>query len=125
MLLRLALPIITVLCTALPAAAETLPRTMLGTWAADAAACERDESDSRVKVEARWIEFFASGYTIRTWSRRSEVLTGRGRKAEEGEAGSSRGFVTLQLLPDAKLRISRDGYDSDVYVKCPRNRGVR
>jgi hypothetical protein len=98
---------------------------MLGTWAPEAAACENDESEGRIKVEARWIESYADGYTIKTWLRRGDVWHGRGRHAQEGEGGTTLGKVTLRLMPDARLQMAFDGGPRSLYLKCLRNRGVR
>jgi hypothetical protein len=126
MLFRLGQLLAAILCMAQQsAAAETLPRTMLGTWAPEAAACENDESEGRVKVEPRWIESYADGYTIKTWSRRGDVWHGRGRLAQEGEGGSTQGKVALRLMPDARMRMAFDNSPGSLYVRCPRNRGVR
>jgi hypothetical protein len=122
---RYAISFAVILCMAQSAAADTLPRAMLGTWAPEAAACENDESESRVKVEQRWIESYADGYSIKTWSRRGDVWHGRGRHAQEGEGGTTPGRVALRLMPEARLRMAFDSGRGSFYVKCSRNRGVR
>jgi hypothetical protein len=125
MTLRLMVPLVIVLCAAHPAAADTLPRAILGTWAPEIAACENDESESRVKVEPRWIESYADGYTIKTWRRRGNVWQGRGRHAQEGEGGSTPGKVALRMMPDTRLFMAFNGQPETPYVKCVRDRGVR
>jgi hypothetical protein len=126
MLFRFTLSLAAILCLAQqPASAEVLPRQMLGTWAPDAAACENDESEGRVKVEPRWIESYADGYSIRTWIRRGNVWHGRGRHAQEGEGGTMPGKVALRMMPDARLEMAFNGHSGSLYVKCPRDRGVR
>jgi hypothetical protein len=122
--IRFTVPLVAILCLAHPAMADTLPRAMLGTWAPEAAACENEENESRIKVEPRWIESFADGYEIRSWSRRGNIWHGRGRQAQEGEGGTMPGKVALRLRPDAKLKMAFDGNPGSLYVKCPRNRGV-
>ena len=125
MSIRLPILLAALLCAAQPvAAADTLPRAMLGTWAGEASDCTRDESEGRIKVEPRWIESFASGYSIRTWTKRGDVWHGRGRQAQEGEGGTTPGSVALRLMPDGRLRIGYDGGPASAHVKCARDRGV-
>ncbi len=101
-----------------PAAArDSLPRDMLGLWADSLDSCRNEASDGRMTVEPRWIEFAASGITVRRWERRGQGWRGTGRMGEEGEGATRPGAITLRLLPDGRMQVD-EGEAKLVYLRC-------
>lgn len=97
--------------------ASALPQQFLGLWANDIASCNDPLSDGRATVGPGEVEFYASSYSIRKWSRRNGVWEGRGRLFDEGEEGSRPGRITLQLAPDGRLHVNTGG-EKSMLVRC-------
>ena len=115
---------------AMPAAAQqaprALPQAMHGTWGYEAKSCTEETDDGRANVAARSVEFFASACTFTRFSRsRDGTWTVRGTCAEEGEAGTTPGSVSLRLLADGRLSIGLDGAAAHAYQRCAQAMRVR
>ena len=93
-----------------------MPAPFRGTWAVDADACADPQSDGRVRVTERAIEFFAARCRIRT-------LAAPGRSIRAGvvcreEEGTGRRRLRLRFAGEGALRI-RDGHEFDLtYIRC-------
>ncbi len=106
-----------------------LPDAMLGTWAPDVSACvdkQGEINDARVAVSADSVEYFASIWSGIAWQLQAEGYSGLAQISEEGEGEPEpdRLPITLRLLPDGHLEISKGG-DPEVYVKCANDTPVR
>lgn len=101
--------------------ASALPQNFLGLWAHDMASCNDPLSDGRATVGPTEIEFYASSYSIRKWSRRNAAWEGRGRLFDEGEEGSRPGRITLQLAADGRLEVDAGGQRFTL-VRCDAGR---
>lgn len=115
-----------------PVAADeqtNLPDAMFGTWAPDALDCvdkQGEINDARIAVSPDSVEYFASIWGGIAWQQQSDGYSGWAQIAEEGEGepDADRQQITLRLLPDGRLEISK-GADPDVYVKCAGDVPVR
>lgn len=132
MLCRLAAGVILLAAFTHPAVADEqtdLPDAMLGTWAPDASACvdkQGEINDARIAVSPDSVEYFASIWSGIAWQQQSDGYSGSAQVSEEGEGepDPDRQQITLRLLPDGRLEISR-GADPGVYVKCAQDVPVR
>src|SRR5262245_25592094 len=78
-------------------AADNLPKTMLGAWATDLAACSEQASEIRITVEPRNINFYEHGFEIRRIARqRDGSLKGFGFASDDD--GRSRSTIMLKLV---------------------------
>lgn len=97
------------------ARADTLPKSVQGLWGHEPADCANDDSDGRLTIEPKMVLFFATGYDVTRVARRKDgTLKISGFVAEEGEAGRTRGRLTLKLLAPDRLQV--DG--GHVYHRC-------
>lgn len=103
----------------LPLHAIKLPADVKGLWGYEAGDCQPD-NDGLLTIEDRTILFFASAYDIsRLVRRRDGSLRASGLRSDEGEAGRSRGAVTLKLITPDRLHVVTDGPAGHVYHRCP------
>ncbi len=132
MLCRLAAGVILLAAFTHPAVADEqtdLPDAMLGTWAPDASACvdkQGEINDARIAVSPDSVEYFASIWGGIAWQLQADGYSGLAQISEEGEGEPEpdRLPITLRLLPDGHLEISKGG-DPEVYVKCANETPVR
>lgn len=121
---RTILAVATFAFTGIQAAAQDIPAAMRGTWAEKASFCTTPESDGRIAVSARSVQFFASDCTVK----RSRNL-GQGRLQldvqceESGE--KQNGVIELRLLPDGKLSLKLDSEQAQALLRCAGNPRVR
>lgn len=98
-------------------AADQLPRSMLGKWAADAVACSEQSSESGMTVEPRTVLFYEHGFQIKRITRLKDgSLKGTGYGfADDGRISSS---ITLKLIDPNKLQAR-----GEVYHRCEKQDG--
>lgn len=98
---------------------KALPQSILGLWAYEPPDCDNPDSDGHLTLEARTVLFFASGYDIeRVVQRPDGSWRASGFRAEEGEAGRTRDFLTLKLVGPDQLRVVTGGSSGHVYHRC-------
>lgn len=97
--------------------AAELPKSMLGKWASDAAACGEQASELGLTVERRSVLFYEHGYEIRRVARLKDgSLKASGYSVDD--QGRAPGSVTLKQIGD-KLRVGEQ-----IYHRCnPQNGG--
>lgn len=90
-------------------AAERLPKSMLGAWASDPAACGEQASELAMTVEPRSVLFYEHGYTIRRVVRLKDgSLKASGFSEADGER--SRGSITLKLVSADRLQAGGETF---------------
>ena len=95
-----------------PALADALPKSMLGRWASDPAACAEQSSELGLTVEPRTILFYEHGYRLSRITRLKDgSLQGRGYSFDTD--GKSKGAITLKLI-DADTLQAR----GEIYYRC-------
>ena len=100
--------------------ADVLPKEMVGMWAFAPADCGYPRSEGLLKVEARTVLFFASGYDVkRVVRRRDGSLRASGFVANEGEAGREPGALTMKLVSPGKLHVL-----DHTYHRCGKGDGA-
>ncbi len=106
------------------AAAQDIPAAMRGTWADEPASCTKPESDARIAVAARHVQFFASDCTLK---RLRHLGNGRWRAdvrcEESGEHND--GVIELRLVANGRLSLKLDNGLSETLVRCAGNPRVR
>ena len=102
------------------AAADVLPKEVVGLWAFEPADCADPRSEGLLKVEAKTVLFFASGYDVkRVVRRRDGSLRASGFVANEGEAGREAGALTMKLISPDKLDVLEH-----IYHRCEKVDGA-
>ena len=100
--------------------AGALPKELLGLWAFELADCADPRSEGLLKVEAKTILFFASGYDVKRVARRRDgSLRVSGFVANEGEAGREPGSLTMKLTSPDKLHVL-----DHTYHRCRKDDGA-
>lgn len=94
-------------------APDRLPKSMLGKWATDLAACAEQASEIRITVEPRSVLFYEHGYSIRRVTRLKDGSLKASGFAED-DSGRVRGSVTLKLVAADKLQIN----GGETYWRC-------
>jgi hypothetical protein len=93
-----------------------LPQTFVGQWSADKGKCDI-QSESRLVIERDFVMFYAAGYSVKRIVRRPDgSLKIFGRRADEGEGGSTPDSIELKLVSPHELRTN--GSDRPVYYRC-------
>jgi hypothetical protein len=97
------------------ARADGLPKSIQGLWAFEPGDCANPGSDGLLKIGAKTVMFFASGYDITHVVRRPDgSLSASGFVSNEGEPGRDRGLLTLKLMSPDKLHVL-----DHTYQRCP------
>ena len=100
--------------------ADVLPKSIQGLWAFEPADCSDPRSEGLLKIEAKTVLFFASGYDVtRIVRRRDGSLRASGFVANEGEAGREPGSLTLKLISPDKLHVL-----DHIYHRCGKDDGA-
>jgi hypothetical protein len=88
------------------ALADVLPKSIQGLWAFEPADCSNPGSDGLLKIGAKTVTFFASGYDIKrvVW-RPDGSLSAFGIVSNEGEEGRDPGSLTLKLVSPDRLHV--------------------
>ena len=94
--------------------ADVLPKSIQGLWAFEPADCSDPRSEGLLKIEAKTVLFFASGYDVtRIVRRRDGSLRASGFVANEGEAGREPGSLTMKPISPDKLHVL-----DHIYHRC-------
>ncbi len=95
------------------AAADRLPKSMLGRWASDPAACAERSSEAGMKVEARTVWFYEQSQSVRRIARLKDgTLRVSGHSEDlDGRAWSS---ITMKQLGPDRLLVQEQ-----VFHRCP------
>ena len=97
---------------ATPAFGDNLPKSMLGKWASDPAACAEQSSELGMTVEPRSILFYEHGYELNRIARLKDgSFKGQGYSFDPD--GKSKGTITLKQIDPDKLQV-RD----ETYYRC-------
>jgi hypothetical protein len=100
-----------------------IPKEMLGVWGFDADSCGEKNSDTLMTVQARSVDFYASGYALKKiWRQTAGAVKATATTSEEGEARKRRGAIELKPVSPDKLRVRTDGSEPHVYVRCKTKR---
>jgi hypothetical protein len=117
------------LCVGLnaPAMAQSaipaLPKEMLGTWGFDPESCDEKNSDTLMTVQARSVDFYASGYTLKKiWRQADGAIKATATTSEEGEPGRKRGTIALKLASPDKISVKTGRDAPHVYSRCKAKR---
>ena len=95
-----------------PAFGDSLPKSMLGKWASDPAACSEQSSELGMTVEPRSILFYEHGYRLNRITRlRDGSLKGQGYSFDTD--GRSKGTITLKLIAPDRLQAREE-----IYYRC-------
>lgn len=100
-----------------PAEATGLPRQFQGTWAEDLAQCSLEGEHSRLTIDRRSVLGYEHGWTIRRWTRRGNVWTGRGTYDDDQGAQPA----TIRLRMDNQGRLI---FNDAVHLRCPARSGA-
>ena len=96
------------------ACADVLPKSIQGLWAFEPEDCSNPRSEGLLKIEAKTVLFFASGYDVkRIVRRRDGSLRASGFVANEGEAGREPGSLTMKPISPDKLHVL-----DHIYHRC-------
>lgn len=96
--------------------ADVLPKSIWGLWAFEAADCTNPGSDGLLKIGAKTVTFFASGYDIKRVVQRADgSLSASGSVSNEGEEGRGPGSLSLKLVSPDKLHVL-----DHTYHRCPK-----
>jgi hypothetical protein len=99
-----------------------LPKEMLGVWGFDAESCDEENSDTRMEVSSKEVEFYASSYDLKKiWRRANGSVKATATTSEEGEERKRRGAIELKLVSPGKLSVKTDSDLSHVYSRCKRS----
>ena len=97
------------------ALADVLPKSIRGLWAFEPADCSNPGSDGLLKIGAKTVTFYASGYDIKRVVRRPDgSLSASGIVSNEGEEGREPDSLTLKLVSPDRLHVL-----DHVYHRCP------
>jgi hypothetical protein len=100
-------------------AIPALPKEMLGIWGFDAESCGEKNSDTLMTVQARSVDFYASGYALKTiWRQADRVIKATATTSEEGEPGRKRGTIALKLVSPDKISVKTGRDAPHVYSRC-------
>ena len=121
--MRIAAAIGLCVCLNAPAMAQSaipeLPKEMHGIWGFDPESCDEENSDTRMTVSARSVEFYASSYDLKKISRRANgSVKATATTSEEGEARKRRGAIELKLVKPDRLSVKTDSELSHIYSRC-------
>jgi len=106
------------------AAAQDIPAAMRGTWAEEANLCTTPESDGRIAVRAREVQFFASDCRVK----RLRNLGNGGWRADvacEDEGEHNDGVIELRLVAGGRLSLKLDSNATQTLLRCAGNPRVR
>ena len=109
-----------------PLGAETLttPAGLRGTWAHEAAACTDRQSDGRVAIGEKKIEFFASSCTITKVRNASKSTWRANAKCVESD-DSQDVIIELRSVAAGRLILRVDSDEARALVRCAGNVPVR
>ena len=97
------------------ALADVLPKSIWGLWAYEPADCSNPGSDGLLKIGAKTVTFYASGYDIKRVVRRPDgSMSASGSVSNEGEEGRDAGSLTLKLVSPDRLHVL-----DHIYHRCP------
>ena len=107
-----------------PKRLKVLPHSILGLWAYEPADCDVPDSDGHLTIQARSVLFFSSGYDIERVVQRSDgSWRASGLRSDEGEAGRTRGSLSLKLVARDRLHVVTLSPEGHIYHRCKYNRG--
>jgi hypothetical protein len=110
-------------CLSAPAMAQSViaavPKEMHGTWGFDPESCDEENSDTLMTVQARSVDFYASGYALRKiWRQADGAIKATATTSEEGEARKRRGAIALKLVKPDRLSVKTGRDAPHVYSRC-------
>jgi hypothetical protein len=95
-------------------AADRIPKSMLGKWASDPAACGEQSSELGMTVEPMSVLFYEHSHSVRRISKSRDGSLKVSGYSEDLD-GRSRSSITLKLLAADRLRVGQQ-----IYHRCRR-----
>ena len=100
-------------------AIPSLPKEMIGIWGFEADACDDEDSDGRLTVEAKRVASFASLFKLNEIKRQPDgVVRAAATVFEEGEHRRRGGSIELKLVSPDKLSVKSNRDDAITYLRC-------
>jgi hypothetical protein len=93
-------------------ATERLPKSMLGKWATDLAACPEQVSEIRITVEPRAVNFHEQAHVFRRVVRLKDGAF-RGTGTSYDLDGRGKTSITLKLIAADRLQVGEE-----VFLRC-------
>jgi len=96
-----------------------LPKEMIGIWGFEADACDDEDSDGRLTVEAKRVASFASLFKLNEIKRQPDgTVKAAATRFDEGEQRRPRASLELKLTSPDKLSVKSDRDDAITYSRC-------
>ena len=113
----------TLLSLTAPALAQSaipsLPKEMIGIWGSDKDACDDEDSDGRLTVEAKRVASFASLFKLGEIKRQPDgSVKVAATRFDEGEQRRPRASLELKLVSPDKLSVKSDRDAATTYSRC-------
>jgi hypothetical protein len=100
-------------------AIPVLPKEMIGIWGFEADACDDEESDGRLTVEAKRVASFASLFKLGEIKRQPDgAVRAAATVFEEGEERRRGGSIELKLVSPDKLSVKSNRDEAITYLRC-------
>ena len=92
---------------------------MIGIWGFEADACDDEDSDRRLTIEARRVHSFASLFKLSEIKRQLDgSANATAARFDEGEQRRPRANLEMKLMSPDKLTIKSDRDETITYLRC-------
>jgi hypothetical protein len=97
----------------------SLPKEMIGIWGFEADACDDEDNDGRLTVEAKRVASFASLFKLSKIKRQPDgTIRAAATRFDEGEQRRPRASLELNLVSPDKLSVKNDRDPPITYSRC-------